>query len=125
MTTKILSTLTLAALLACSPEAPQTDLALLQQQRDSIAILASGLDDKISQLDMLIASQDSNRNLSTVTTTMPIVGAFNHSFKAYGSVHSDQSVTLYPEMGGSITDIHVRGGQRVKAGDLYFQLTMP
>ena len=118
MTTKILSSLSLAALLACSPEAPQTDLALLQQQRDSIALLASGLDDKISQLDLLIAAKDSNSNLSTVTTTPPMVGAFSHSFKAFGSVHSDQSVSLYPEMGGSITDIHVRGGQRVKAGDL-------
>lgn len=118
MTTKILSTLSLAALLACSPEAPQSDLALLQNQRDSLAHLVASLDSQLSQLDLLIAAKDSNSNLSTVTTTLPVTGPFSHSFKAYGSVHSDQSVTLYPEMAGSIVGVHVRGGQRVKAGDL-------
>lgn len=50
------------------------------------------------------------------------VGPLSHEIIAVGSLRSDESVTVAPEIAGRITRVGFKEGQPVKAGQLLFQL---
>lgn len=49
-------------------------------------------------------------------------GPFTHEIKVQGNVETDQDITLSSEMGGLITSIEVKEGQRVSAGQVIAQI---
>ncbi len=111
----------LAALASCStPETTPVDQ--LNARRDSLSTTIDGLKAELAEIDLQLASLDSTRNFARVTTIDITEGEFNHAFQVYGSVVSDKSVTLYPEMAGSITRVLVQGGERVRAGQTMLSL---
>ena len=116
---KNLSTLFISAALAftsCSPKQENTTVADLNARRDSISNLIETLRADLAQVDASLARLDSTRNFSSVTTLEVVQGSFAHGFQVYGTVASDRSVTLYPEMAGSISKVTVQGGERVRKG---------
>ena len=107
---------------SCGSDEVTGTVAELTIRRDSIATAIESLRAELSEIDQKIAAEDSTRSFASITTHTVNKGAFNHSFQVYGTVVSDKSVTLYPEMAGSISKVLVEGGQRVKAGQLLVAL---
>lgn len=117
---KNLSILTalVALLAACSTSTPSSDVDQLNVRRDSIASAIETLKAELAEIDLQLAAADSTRSFASVTTFEVAKGGFDHSFQVYGTVVSDKSVTLFPEMAGTITKVTVKGGERVRAGQL-------
>ena len=117
---KNLSILTalVALLAACSTSTPSSDVDQLNVRRDSIVSAIETLKAELAEIDLQLAAADSTRSFASVTTFEVAKGGFDHSFQVYGTVVSDKSVTLFPEMAGTITKVTVKVGERVRAGQL-------
>lgn len=88
---------------------------ILKKQLDSIAIKLKTVEDAISELDTLKKS-------TIVTTINPEIKDFLHYIEIQGTVKADKSVELHSEMGGTVTQIHVKEGQKVSKGQTLAQL---
>lgn len=112
-----------AALASCnSADSANEDIAQLTARRDSLAGIVAKAEAELSQIDLELAALDSSAQWSTVTTLAVGSSAFQHDFDLYGTVKSDQSVTLYPESAGRIQRVLVRSGQKVSAGQVLVEL---
>lgn len=109
-------------ILACNSETPTGEVAQLQERRDSIASAIEDLKEELAEIDLQLASLDTTRSFASITTYEVGQGAFNHSFQVYGNVVSDNTIMLYPEMGGTIERVAVREGQSVRAGQTLVSL---
>ena len=119
----LIATVAAAALASCtSSESANEDIAQLTARRDSLAGIVAKAEAELSQIDLELAALDSSAQWSTVTTLAVGSSAFQHDFDLYGTVKSDQSVTLYPESAGRIQRVLVRSGQKVSAGQVLVEL---
>jgi RND family efflux transporter MFP subunit len=113
----IYTVLAAASFAACQPEA-NSDIEKLQNERDSLVTLQSEVKTQIKALDEQLTSLDTTIKLSLVTAKSIELTSFNHYFKVYGIVESNQSITLMSETSGKIETIKVERGQRVNKGQL-------
>ena len=119
----LIATVAAAALTSCtSSESANEGIAQLTARRDSLAGIVAKAEAELSQIDLELAALDSSAQWSTVTTLAVGSSAFQHDFDLYGTVKSDQSVTLYPESAGRIQRVLVRSGQKVSAGQVLVEL---
>ncbi|NQW40589.1 MAG: efflux RND transporter periplasmic adaptor subunit [Cryomorphaceae bacterium] len=119
----LIATVAAAALASCnSSESANEGIAQLTARRDSLAGIVAKAEGELSQIDLELAALDSSAQWSTVTTLAVGSSAFQHDFDIYGTVKSDQSVTLYPESAGRIQRVLVRSGQKVSAGQVLVEL---
>lgn len=91
-------------------------------QRDSLESLRSKIDAALRDINERITELDSTAQWSNVTLYGAASGAFEHGFNVYGTVRSDQSVTLFPESAGRIAKVNVRSGQQVSTGTVLVEL---
>jgi RND family efflux transporter MFP subunit len=77
---------------------------------------------ELAEIDLKLAVLDSSAQWNTVTLLQAGSAQFQHDFNVYGTVRSDQSVTLYPESAGRIQRVLVRSGQKVSAGQVLVEL---
>lgn len=113
----IYSVLAAAIFAACQPEV-NTEIENLQAERDSLVTLQTDVKAQIKVLDQQLAELDTTIKLSLVTANAIVPSPFNHYFKVYGVVESNQAITLMSETSGKIEAIKVERGQRVKKGQL-------
>lgn len=119
----LIATVAAAALASCSSsDSANEGIAQLTARRDSLASIVAKAEGELSQIDLELAALDSSAQWSTVTTLAVGSSAFQHDFDLYGTVKSDQSVTLYPESAGRIQRVLVRSGQKVSAGQVLVEL---
>ena len=112
-----------AALASCgSKDSAQGDAAQLLAQRDSLESLRSQVDAALRDVNERLTELDTTAQWSNVTLYGAASGAFEHGFNVYGTVRSDQSVSLYPESAGRIAKVNVRAGQQVAAGTVLVEL---
>jgi len=112
-----------AAAASCtSNDSASGDVAQLTARRDSLAGIVAKAEGELSQIDLELASLDTTAQWNTVTILAVGSSAFQHDFDIYGTVKSDQSVTLYPESAGRIQRVLVRSGQKVSAGQVLVEL---
>ena len=112
-----------AALASCgSKESAQGDAAELTARRDSLAAVIAKAEGELAEIDLKLAVLDSSAQWNTVTLLQAGSAQFQHDFNVYGTVRSDQSVTLYPESAGRIQRVLVRSGQKVSAGQVLVEL---
>jgi membrane fusion protein, multidrug efflux system len=113
----IYTVLAAAAFFACQPES-NSELAKLQRERDSLVEVQSNVKSQLKLIDDQIADLDTTIKFSLVTAVNVEPTAFNHYFKVYGVVESNQAITLMSETSGKIEAIKVERGQRVSKGQL-------
>lgn len=119
----LIATVAAAALASCnSADSANEDITQLTARRDSLAGIVAKAEAELSQIDLELAALDNSAQWSTVTTLAVGSSAFQHDFDLYGTVKSDQSVTLYPESAGRIQRVLVRSGQKVSAGQVLVEL---
>lgn len=119
----LIATVAAAALASCtSNDSASGDVAQLTARRDSLASIIAKAEGELSQIDLELASLDTTAQWNTVTILAVGSSAFQHDFDIYGTVKSDQSVTLYPESAGRIQRVLVRSGQKVSAGQVLVEL---
>ena len=115
----VIATLALAAI-ACSQE--NTTLDKLITQRDSLNGVINKTQEALDAVEVQIDKLDTTKKYTQVTTVPAKQTTFDHYFEVFGSVYSDENVMLSPELAGEVLKIHVREGQRVKAGQTLLQI---
>ena len=118
----LFATVAAAAASCTSNDSASGDVAQLTARRDSLASIVAKAEGELSQIDLELASLDTTAQWNTVTILGVGSSAFQHDFDIYGTVKSDQSVTLYPESAGRIQRVLVRSGQKVSAGQVLVEL---
>jgi RND family efflux transporter MFP subunit len=118
----LFATVAAAAASCTSNDSASGDVAQLTARRDSLASIIAKAEGELSQIDLELASLDTTAQWNTVTILAVGSSAFQHDFDIYGTVKSDQSVTLYPESAGRIQRVLVRSGQKVSAGQVLVEL---
>ena len=118
----LFATVAAAAASCTSNDSTSGDVAQLTARRDSLASIVAKAEGELSQIDLELASLDTTAQWNTVTILAVGSSAFQHDFDIYGTVKSDQSVTLYPESAGRIQRVLVRSGQKVSAGQVLVEL---
>ena len=118
----LFATVAAAAASCTSNDSASGDVAQLTARRDSLASIIAKAEGELSQIDLELASLDTTAQWNTVTILPVGSSAFQHDFDIYGTVKSDQSVTLYPESAGRIQRVLVRSGQKVSAGQVLVEL---
>jgi RND family efflux transporter MFP subunit len=112
----ILSSIALV-IAACggNPEATG-DLAILQKEKDSLKQVKSDISSRLVEIEEEITKLDTTKTLPLVTVKTTKTETFEHFFKVYGSLATDQNAMIYPEISGAITGIKVAEGQNVSKG---------
>ncbi len=118
----LFATVAAAAASCTSNDSASGDVAQLTARRDSLASIVAKAEGELSLIDLELASLDTTAQWNTVTILAVGSSAFQHDFDIYGTVKSDQSVTLYPESAGRIQRVLVRSGQKVSAGQVLVEL---
>ncbi|MEO8150982.1 MAG: efflux RND transporter periplasmic adaptor subunit [Bacteroidia bacterium] len=89
---------------------------------DNLIKQQSELTDKINKLkNELEAKGDStlgNPNIKSVALATIAVAPFNHYVDVQAKVDADESINANPKMGGTITEVLVKEGDRVSAGQV-------
>jgi RND family efflux transporter MFP subunit len=118
----LFATVAAAAASCTSNDSASGDVAQLTARRDSLAGIVAKAEGELNQIDLELASLDTTAQWNNVTILAVGSSAFQHDFDIYGTVKSDQSVTLYPESAGRIQRVLVRSGQKVSAGQVLVEL---
>lgn len=108
----------LALVTGCSAPDVSSELSKKKHQRDSLRMVMDGLSAEIQELEEWIASNDTAvlKKLPLITTIEFDVQPYEHFVEVHGTVKADQNALLYSSMGGEITGIHIRQGDKVNKG---------
>lgn len=98
---------------ACSKPAgdKKTQLADLKKQRSEI-------DNKIIALEKKMGENKSETKVTNVVVTPVKAQVFNHFVEVQGNLDSDNNLSVSPKMGGVITQVPVKVGDHVSAGQV-------
>ena len=118
----ILYIATLAAFSFTSCEMNKTEekdsLTELKEKRDSLKTEFNKLNAEIKTLDLEIDKLSPEKKLYIVNTIKASKKDFKHYIEVQGNVNSDQSISMYPELGGLVNKVFVKEGQKVKKGQV-------
>ena len=103
-------------------EEVSTDLSALNAEKEILKHQLDSINTKLQVVEEAISKLDTIKKLSVVTTLSPKIVDFNHYLEVQGTVKADKSIELHPEMGGTITRIYIKEGQRVSKGQTLAQL---
>ena len=119
----IITLLLITILVSCGSE-PQVskNLDALNTEKIALKKQIDSLSGKLKLVESKISELDTTKRLAVVTIINPIEEEFKHFIEVQGTVKADKSVEIHPEMGGTITKIYVKEGQRVRKGQTLAQL---
>ena len=83
---------------------------LVTQQQDIIA--------KLTLLDAKLSELNPEEKIPLITTFTAIQENFQHYLELQGRVETKQNIVLMPEMGGILTHVYVKNGEKVTKGQL-------
>ncbi len=94
----------------------------LKDQKAAIEIRIDSLNKILKEIDKELMKMDSGSRHLLVTTIAPKKDLFKHYIELQGVVKADKNIEIRPEIGGTITNIYVKEGQRVNKGRILIQL---
>lgn len=120
---KLFSIFTIILVLSSCQTEKKTDtnLSKLLSDKSKLVKQIDSLSKALKDVELAISKLDSTKSLQKVTVLTTKDSILNHYISLQGTVASDQNVTLNPEMGGTITRILVKEGQKVSKGQTLVQ----
>jgi len=94
------------------------DLKAIRAKKSELVDKQQDLNTQIRLLDEEIAKLDKVKRVSLVTTLTIKEQVFNHYLELQGSVTTKELLVLYPEYSGTLLEVLVKNGQKVKKGQL-------
>ena len=123
MKKKYLIFLSLVLITSCGEAKKESvNLLKLKTEKNSLIRQIDSLSEILNSVELNISKLDTNKRLSSVTVFNAKEKLFQHFIEVQGTVEADQSVELYPENSGSITNIYVKEGQKVYKGQTLIQI---
>ena len=111
--------LTLALVLSCgTSEKESQSLIELKTKKTALKEQIDQIGSELKAVEMAISELDTLKKLMSVTSIKPEIKDFNHYIEVQGTVKADQTIDLHSEMGGTVTAILVKEGQKVSKGQL-------
>ena len=120
---KIYAYATLVLVSSCGKTAKQSENLLeLNSKKEVLIEQIDSLSQVLNSVELNISKLDTNKRLTAVNTLKAQRKLFQHFIEVQGTVEAEQSVELYPESSGSITNIFVEEGQSVYKGQTLIQI---
>jgi RND family efflux transporter MFP subunit len=120
---KIYAYATLILVSSCGKIAKQSENLLeLNSKKEVLIEQIDSLSQVLNSVELNISKLDTNKRLTAVNTIKAQRKLFQHFIEVQGTVEAEQSVELYPESSGSITNIFVEEGQSVYKGQTLIQI---
>ncbi|NRA93892.1 MAG: efflux RND transporter periplasmic adaptor subunit [Psychroserpens sp.] len=94
------------------------DIKQIQSKKDQLVEQQQNISSQIKQLDKELKTLSPDRNVSLITTITAEVKEFKHYLELQGSVATKQNIVVTPEMGGILTRVLVKEGQKVAKGQV-------
>jgi membrane fusion protein (multidrug efflux system) len=120
----MLSLITIAIIASCgdknSPEAKKAQLEKLKAQQAELTSQITTLQDEIAASGDSTNKEDEKGRLVAVTTIQPVV--YEHNIDVQGRIDGDENITLTSKMGGEITRVNVKAGDRVSKGQVLAEI---
>ena len=108
---------------SCGKTAKQSDnLLQLNSKKEMLIEQIDSLSQLLNSVELNISKVDTNKRLTAVNTIKAQRKLFQHFIEVQGTVEAEQSVELYPESSGSITNIFVEAGQNIYKGQTLIQI---
>lgn len=109
-------------IISCGNDAPKTTLDTLNSNKTSILSKIDSLTKELKTIEAQIAKIDTTQKAHLVTILPVKNEIFKHYIEIQGVVQADKNIEIRPEMGGTVTAIYVKEGQKVAAGQTLIQL---
>jgi len=113
---------TTALLISCAKEVKKSSLAEMNEQKTALVSKIDSLSKELKTLESEISKLDTSEKLQVITTIPVKNGTFKHYVEVQGVVQADKNIEIKPELGGTVTRIYVKEGQKVAAGQTLVQL---
>jgi RND family efflux transporter MFP subunit len=117
----LISTLSVFAF-SCTNTKEKSSLEDLNNQKTILVAKIDSLSILLKNVENEIADLDTSKRLQIVTVLPVKKDTFKHYVEIQGVVKSNKNIEIRPELGGTVSTIHVRKGQSVRAGQLLMQL---
>jgi len=103
-------------------EETTTSLEKLKNKELKLIAKIDSLTNELKIVEGEISKLDTTKKLPIITTLPVQYDMFKHYVEIQGVVQADKNIEIRPELGGTVTQILVKEGQKVKAGQLLVQL---
>ena len=115
----LFSLLILSLVLSCGTSDKESQsLTDLKTKKAAIKEQMDRMGTELKEIEIAISELDTLKKLMSVTSIKVEVKDFNHYVEVQGTVKADQTIDLHAEMGGTVTAILVKEGQKVSKGQL-------
>ncbi len=108
--------------ISCGKEAKNSSLEELNFQKITLTTKIDSLNTLLKSVEAEISKLDLNKNLQTVTVIPVKNDVFKHFLEIQGIAKANKNIEISPELGGTVTAILVKEGQKVQSGQLLIQL---
>jgi RND family efflux transporter MFP subunit len=114
--------ISLATLISCGDEVKKTSISDLNSQKNSLITQIDSLNKQLKIVENQLSKLDTTQKLHVVTILPVKNELFKHYIDIQGVVKADKNIEIRPELGGTVTAIYVKEGQKVAAGQTLIQL---
>jgi membrane fusion protein (multidrug efflux system) len=104
----------LALTLSCNSNVKESQsLTDLKSKKEVLIKEMNRIGTELKAIETAISALDTLKKVMTVTAIKADVKAFNHYIEVQGTVKADKTIELHAEMGGTVSAILVKEGQKV------------
>ena len=108
--------------ISCGKEAKKSSLEELNAQKATLTTKIDSLNTLLKSVETEISKLDLDKNIQTITALPVKNDVFKHFLEIQGVAKANKNIEISPEMGGTVTAILVKEGQKVQTGQLLIQL---
>jgi membrane fusion protein (multidrug efflux system) len=118
----VLLIITAAVFISCGEEIKKSTIFDLNSEKATLINQIDSLNKQLKIVENQLLKLDTTKKLHVVTVLPVKNEIFKHYIEIQGVVQADKNIEINPEMGGTVTAIYVKEGQRVSAGQTLIQL---